>query len=152
MNFIVFLNAQAGELEKILSGTKSMLLKDIDPPLGAAQPISPGDCLYFLRHEADCDLRVKAVVTRVLTFTSHSDESLSRILKEMQARLQLTEDQFNDWSVKEQVMCIEFNSAHKIEAIRVALNKLTFRSAGMPHWIAFDEFNQVTLPGVVFGG
>ena len=31
MNYLVFLDTQAGELEKILSGVKSMVLKEFDP-------------------------------------------------------------------------------------------------------------------------
>ncbi len=49
MNHLVVLDAPAGELEKILSGVKTMLVKEFDPAQTAAQPVSPGDSLYFLR-------------------------------------------------------------------------------------------------------
>jgi len=139
MNYVVFLNAQAGELEKILSGTKSMVLKEFDPACPAGRTVRPGDNLYFLRNRGDCDLRVKATVSRVLSFTNQIDEDFSHILKEMQPRLQMTEDQYNDWSVKGQVLLVEFSSAHKIGMIHVAPNKITDRSG----WIAFDEFSQI---------
>jgi len=140
MNHLVFLDTRAGELEKILSGMKTMLIKEFDPAQTTAHPVRPGDSLYFLRNNDERALRVKATVTRVLFLTNNSDEDLSHTLKEMQPRLQLTEDQYNYWSAKKQVQLVEFRTAHKIEVIQVAPNKVRDRS----HWIAFEEFSVIT--------
>ena len=134
MNHLVFLDTRAGELEKILSGTKSMIVKELEPARSAGH-VNPGDSLYFLRNKDDCAVRVKATVIRVLPFTNDLDEELSHILKEMQPRLQLTEDQYNYWSIKQQVMLVEFDCAHKISVIRIAPDKISDRS----DWIAFED-------------
>ena len=140
MNHLVFLNTWAGELEKILSGVKTMLVKEFDPMQTAAYPINPGDSLYFLRNKDDCALRVKATVVRVLSLSNSSDENLSHTLKEMQSRLQLTEDQYNYWSAKTQVQLVEFDCAQKMDLIQVSAPKVPDRS----DWIAFDKFNRIT--------
>lgn len=140
MNYLVFLDASAGELEKILSGVKTMLLKEFDPAQTPAHPMIPGDSLYFLRDKDDCALRVKATVIDVLLFTKNTDEDLSQLLKEMQPRLQLTETQFNHWSAKGQVLLVEFESAQKISVIRVAAPEVADRS----DWIAFEAFSVLT--------
>ena len=140
MNYLVFLDPCAGELEKILSGLKCMLVKEISPAGLPALPMEPGDSLYFLRKKEECVLRVKATVVRVLFFTNCMNEDLSQNLKELQPRLQLTEDQYNYWSTKEQLMSVEFDCAHKIEAIHVSSHKISNRSG----WIAFKEFAEIT--------
>ena len=140
MNHLVFLDAQAGELEKILSGVKTMLVKEFDPARSAGQTASPGDSLYFLRNKNDCAVRVQATVVRVLYLTNSMDQDLAHTLKEMQPRLQLTEDQYNHWSAKQQVLLVEFGSANKIGAIHVAPNKIADRS----DWIAFEDFRFFT--------
>ena len=140
MNHLVFLDTRAGELEKILSGTKTMLIKEFDPAQTSGHPVSPGDSLYFLRNNDERALRVKATVTRVLSITNNSDQDLSHSLKEMQPRLQLTEDQYNDWSVRKQLLLVEFESAHKIGAIHVAPARIADRS----DWIAFEELSPIT--------
>jgi hypothetical protein len=61
-------------------------------------------------------------------------------LKALQPRLQLTEDQYNDWSAKQRVLLVEFGSAQKIAVIQIASQKITDRSS----WIAFEEFSLVT--------
>ncbi len=140
MNHLVFLDTRAGELEKILSGIKCMVVKEFDPARSASQAVRPGDNLYFLRNKDECTLRVKATVVRVLYLTSCSDKDLSQTLKEMQPRLQFTEDQYNHWSAKQQVVLVEFESAHKVSAIHIAPNRI----ADASDWIAFEEFNPTT--------
>jgi hypothetical protein len=140
MKYLIFLDTRAGELEKILSGVKCMLVKEFDPARSSRQPVSPGDTLYFLREKDDCSLRVKASVVRVFTVINAPDEDLTHTLKEFQPRLQLTEDQYNYWSAKEQVQLVEFDFAQKMNLIQVAAHKVADRS----DWIAFEEFNRIT--------
>ncbi len=136
MNYLVSLNAQAGELEKILSGVKTMLVREFDP----AQPVKPGDSLYFLRDKADCALRVKATVVRVLSLANRPNEELPRALKEMQPRLQLTEAQYNHWSAQQQALLVEFGSAHKIGVTPLAPDTVADR----PGWLAFEALDLIT--------
>jgi hypothetical protein len=140
MNHLVFLDTNAGELEKILSGVKTMVVKEFEPARDTDQAISPGDSLYFPRSKDECELRVKATVCRVLYITNLIDNDLSHTLKEMQPRLQLTEDQYNYWSAKQQVLLVEFDCAHKIAVNRVSSNIITDRS----DWIAFEDCSLIT--------
>lgn len=140
MNYLVFLDSRAGELEKILSGVKTMLVKEFDPARTPGRPVQPGDSLYFLRDQEECSVRVKASVVRALFFASCMDEGLSRGLKEMQSRLQLTEDQYNTWSARKNVLLVEFEAAQKIDVIQVSLTKTSDRS----DWIAFENIDWIS--------
>ncbi len=139
MNHLVFLDARAGELEKILSGVKTMLVKEFDPAQAAVHPISPGDSLYFARNKDEWALRVRATVVRVLISANCPEENPSRALKEMQPRLQLTEAQYYYWSAKQHVLLVEFEPARKIDVIQVELNQMTDRT----DWIAFEAFGLI---------
>jgi hypothetical protein len=136
MNHLVFLDARAGELEKILSGVKTMLVKESSSAYSTTYPVNPGDSLYFLRDHDDCVVRVKATIVRVLFIAQHG-EDLIHALKEMQSRLQLTENQYNYWIVKQQVLLVEFDSAHKIDPFQIASHMQQDR----PDWISFDKFS-----------
>ena len=148
MNFLVFVDAQAGELEKILSGIKSMVIKEVDSAKPAAQPVNPGDSLYFLRYPTDSILRVKATVVRLLSCTNPIDGDISQILKEMQPRLQLTEAQYHTWTAKSQVQLVEFADAHKIEGIQLAAHLSKDRS----DWIAFEQLSRIMADKVLLDG
>jgi hypothetical protein len=140
MNHLVFLDTRAGELEKILSGIKSMVVKEFDLTQSVEQLVRPGDSLYFLRNNVDCAVRVKATVVRVLPTEERSDEDTAHILKELQPRLQLTEEQYNYWSAKQRMLLVEFDSAQKITVIHIASKKITDHS----DWIPFEEFSLIT--------
>ena len=139
MNYFVVLDPQAGEFEKIVSGTKRMVLKELDPSRPAGQAVSRGDHLYFLRHGDDCVLRVQATVIRVLRFSNQPGGDLSHFLKEMQTRLALTEDQYSYWSEKRAIFLVEFEAATKIPVIEISREKVKDRS----DWIAFEEFSLI---------
>ena len=136
MNRRVFLDVQAGELEKILSGVKTMLVKEFVP----AHPICQGDSLFFLRDREDCTVRVKAAVAQVLYMGVYLDGDLSQVLKELQHNLHLTEDQYNAWSAKQQVLLVKLDAAQKVDLIHVSPGKTADRS----DWISFATFDEIT--------
>ena len=143
MNYLVFLDAGAGELERILSGIKSMVIKESEPQDTHLQPLMPGDCLYFLRND-EMEIRVKAMIKSVQTVSGESAGDISRQLKEMQPRLQLTEEQFMYWRTKTQVRLVEIEGAQKISLVHLDLDVLK----GHSDWIAFQAFSVLT-PGMV---
>jgi hypothetical protein len=140
MNHLIFLEPRAMELEKILSGVKTMLAKEFKHDRPTEVPVRPGDSLYFLRNKDEYDLRVKATVVRVASLVNGLNDELSHTLKEMQPQLQLTEEQFRFWSTKQQILLVEFDSAHKIDVIHVAKKTITDRS----DWFAFEDFAIIT--------
>ena len=143
MNYLVYLDMGAGELEKILSGVKTMVLKRVDPTLPAEPLVGSGDSLYFLRNNDECVVRVKATVVRVLLSPQEAEEGLSHFLKELQPRLQLTEDQYNYWSEKRQALFVEFKAAQKIPEFRISVGRATERTG----WIRFEEIREIIEEG-----
>jgi hypothetical protein len=139
MNYLVFVGARAGELERILSGVKCMVLKHFDPLRPDIAPVAPGDSLYFLRDNAERDLRVKATVVSVGVVKDSPAQELASTLKELQPKLQLDEFQFNHWSTRQHVWLVEFDSAHKIAVTRVAAEKVADRS----DWMAFEDLSLI---------
>lgn len=133
MNHLVFLDAEARELEKILSGIKSIIISDNDP-LHANQ-VSPGDSLFFLRNNGERTVRVKARVVQAWTVHASPGEDLADCLKGMQTRLQCTEDQYNHWSLKTEAFFVEFENAHKIHVFHVAPDKIKDQN----RWISFED-------------
>ncbi len=117
-----------------------MVIKDLALENPAASPVRPGDSLYFLRDNDDGDVRVKASVVRVSFYTRKLLDDLSQQLKELQPKLQLTEEQYNYWSAKKQVLLVEFEAAQKIGVIHLALDEVKDR----PDWIAFEAFSVFT--------
>jgi hypothetical protein len=139
MNHLVFLNAHARELEAILSGVKTMAIIENDPTQSPVSDVNSGDCLYFMRGQEECVVRVQATVVRVQNLIADAGEDLSHTLKELQPRLHLTEEQYNTWSVKQNLLLVEFKSAQKTSVIQVAPRYGT----DLSKWVAFEDFSQI---------
>ncbi len=136
MNHLIYLNPQSGELEKILSGTKTMILKESGDERSDQDKVNPGDSLFFIRGTHETTLRVKATVINVIYAANQVGSQLESTLKELQSKIQLTEDQFSFWSRRKQVMLVEFLPAHKIEGIEILARKAIDGSG----WISFEDF------------
>ncbi len=147
MNHIVFLDPKTGELEKILSGVKSMLIKELNTESTEPHPVHCGDTLYFLRSDIDDSLRVKAHVVRVYPMTHALEYDLPSLLKEFQMKLQLTSDQFTFWTNQDQVLLVEFKAAQKIDLIRLDKQKITKKS----NWIPFEDPQEIAKEEVPYG-
>jgi hypothetical protein len=143
VNHLVFLDARAGELEKILSGIKTMLVKEFDPNSTPVHPVDHGDSLYFLKDWQDCLVRVKAEVVQTLSCADPREENPSIILKEMQPWLQLTEDQYNFWSVKAYIQLVEFKEGQKIGPIQILPHQVSVRL----NWVPFETFGEIEKSG-----
>ena len=139
MNHLVFLDPRAGELEKILSGVKSMLIRELNPENPTTYPLEAGDSLYFLWSRQETIIRGMASIVRVLPVIAGKAGNISHDLKEMQPRLQLTETQFEYWSSKQNVLLVEFNFAHKIPSIQVSLVRINNQA----DWLVFKELNNI---------
>jgi hypothetical protein len=79
----------------------------------------------------------------VRTVETGQEEDLDRTLKELQPMLQLTEEQYNHWSVKKGMILIEFGRAQKISPIHIAEGNFPNRS----NWIAFKDLYLITEQG-----
>jgi hypothetical protein len=140
MNYLVFLNAQASELEKILSGTKSMVVREVVPTHADVRLVAPGDSLYFLRNKDDCNVQVKATVTSVLPIMMNIYEDNVHLLNELQPKLQLTEEQYNRWTNIKHAQLVEFVNAHKIGPFHISVSLPNGRS----EWVAFEGCDLLT--------
>jgi hypothetical protein len=147
MNHIVFLDPKTGELEKILSGVKSMLIKELETDLTKPDPVQFGDSLYFLRDDIDDSLRVKATVTNVYPILCDPENDLPSLLKELQAKLQLTVEQFSIWTEQDQMLLVEFNAAQKIDPISLDKRKIAKKS----DWIPFEDPREIAKEEVPYG-
>lgn len=135
MSHIVFVDTLAGELEKILSGVKCMVVGEHQPSQSPENKIKPGDSLFFLRDNlfflrdnGERTVRVQATIVWARLIEESEGEDLSRHLKELQTRLHLTEDQFKYWSTRKQVFLINFKDAHKIPAFEIAPEMISQRT------------------------
>jgi hypothetical protein len=139
MDHIVFLDSGARELENLVNGNKSMIIRG-----GAGRKIphgrvSEGDVLYFIINNGEGRVRAKGVVSSVLnTERLTVEESFETIIKN-QDKLQLPDKQFEKIAGKSFLVLIGIDDIEEIKPFRI--DKSGFANVG--NWIPVGKIETI---------
>jgi hypothetical protein len=141
MDHVVYLDAQAKELENLLAGKKTMIIRGAAGRKLPHGRVDAGDVLYFINNNAEGLVRAKAKVKSA----SHSEkmtEAESRALVEKnQPKLSLTEKQMKRWAGKRYIVLVEV--ADVKEVLPFAIDKSNY--GNMDDWLPIGKIASVTL-------
>ena len=115
MDYIVYVDAMAGDIERILDRSKTMLAAGTSPRDSFFDRMQEGDCLYLTPDSISGKVELKAVVKNVIR-TGKIDRSEARQwLNQYQPRLQLTQRQWKKLERSKSLSFIEVDSVERID-------------------------------------
>jgi hypothetical protein len=139
MDHVVYLDARANELEKLLDNRKSMIIRGA---MGRKLPygrVNVDDVLYFINNNAEGVIRAKGVVSSVINSEKMGKEESVALLEKYQNKLQLTDKQFQRWGGKRYIVLIEVTNIQKIESF--TFNKSKYRT--MDDWLIVEKIENI---------
>jgi hypothetical protein len=119
MDHIVCLDEGARELESLISGTKSMILRAHDEQILSLGQISVGDNLYFLEGPLQTEIRVRGVVSYVYISNRLTVEESYKTIIENQDKLQLPDNQFYDVAGKQYIVLVGVSDITRTDPVIV---------------------------------
>ena len=124
-------------LDKILAGTKSMVIRGAAGRKIPHSRVFEGERVYFME-KGSALISVTATVKAVQNFVKLTDDEITKILEENQSKLNLSEKQKVRWHKK--CLClVEFENVTRIEA-------LNFEHQGnMDDWLIIDRIEDVVV-------
>lgn len=124
-------------LDKILSGTKTMMVRDAAGRKIPYSRVFAGERLYFMEN-GTAKISATASVTSVQNYVKLIDAEISQILEEHQSKLGLTEKEKTRWNKK--CLClVEFENVQPIEP-------LDFDHQGnMDDWLIIEKIEDVVM-------
>jgi hypothetical protein len=141
MDHVVYLDAKAGELSKISSGEKTMIIRGA---AGRKMPygrVECGDVLYLLENDGSGRVRAKAVVSSVMNSEKMTKDESNSLVSENQDQLRLTTAQSKRWAGKRYLVLIEFESVDELEPFRVDKSEY----GNMDDWLPVGEIETVKI-------
>jgi hypothetical protein len=144
MHHVVYTDAKAKELEKILSGSKGMIVRGA---AGRKMPhgrVQPGDRLYFIRNSGEGLVRAAASVTAVINSDALSSEESAQMIQDRQDALQLDAAQVKRWAGKRYLVLIAFDSVEPLEPFEIDRSEY----ANMDDWLPVGEIDRVRAAAV----
>lgn len=113
MAHLVYCDDKSKELNKIIDGTKSMIIRGAASRKIPHSRVFKDEILYFME-KGTKKITAKAVVKEVQNFVKLSDEEITKTIETNNDKLQLTDKQKERWHKK--CLClIEFTNVEKIK-------------------------------------
>lgn len=137
MVHLIYCDDKEKVLEKILSGTKTMIVRGAAGRKIPHSRVFEGETVYFMK-KGSKKISAKATVKDVANYVKLSDEEITQKLEENQNKLDLTEKQKTRWHKK----CLCFVEFENIEE----MNPLEFDHQGnMDDWLIIEKIEDVVL-------
>jgi hypothetical protein len=141
MDHIVYVDTKAKELEKLLEGTKRMIIRGAAGRKLPHGRVNSGDVLYLIRNNAEGVIKAKATVKNVFNSEKMTKEESTELVSENQDKLQLTAQQEKRWAGKRYLVLIEVEDVSEIKPFSID------RSAygNMDDWLLVEDINKVKI-------
>src|SRR5512135_2522317 len=100
MDHVVYVDTKARELEKLLAGEKTMIVRGATGRKLPYGRVEPGDCLFFMENNGEGLVCARATVNTVSNSEKLSEEQSIALLRRNRSKLKLTPEQTKRWSGK----------------------------------------------------
>jgi hypothetical protein len=143
MDHVVYVDSKAHELEKLLAGKKTMIVRGAAGrklPYGRVQE---NDCVFFIQNKGDGMVRASAVVSHVSNSEKLTEEQSRELLKANQPVLNLTSDQIERWAGKRYLVLIEVKDVCPLEPF--AIDRSAY--GNMDDWLLVENIENVNRTG-----
>lgn len=137
MDHIVYCDSKAKELEKLLRGVKTMILRGAAGRKLPHGRVTEGDVLYLLENDGEGIIRARAEVAGVWNSEKLTPEASKRIIEENASRLRLTAEQEKRWNGKRYLCLVEVGKVTPVEPFTYE------RTASMDDWIMVDDIRSL---------
>lgn len=140
MDHVVYLDAEAKELDNLLSGKKTMIIRGAAGRKVPYGQVKKGDVLYFINNNAEGIIKARAQVSYVINSDKMDKDTSIKLVKNNQNKIQLTEKQFERWAGKRYIVLIEIKNIEEITPFR--FNRDDFKNR-MDDWLTVEKIEIV---------
>jgi hypothetical protein len=141
MDHVVYVDARSKELEKIIDGTKSMIIRGAAGRKLPYGRVNAGDILYFIRNNGEGLVRAKAVVKTVFNSEKMDQDTSIQLVTKNEAVLQLDSRQFKKWAGKRYLVLIKIHSIEEMDTFRIDRSKY----GNMDDWLPVERIGNVMI-------
>lgn len=137
MDHVVYCDTKAKVLEKIVAGTKKMIIRGAAGRKLPYGRVSEGESLYFIQNNGEGLIKAKAVVKSVFDSPKMTTEESRKVVSENQDKLNLTSAQIKRWAGKRYLCLVEISDVKTIEPLKLD------RQGNMDDWITVEKIESV---------
>jgi hypothetical protein len=141
MDHVVYLDAKANELELLLEGKKTMIVRGATGRKMPHGRVDAGDVLYFINNNAEGVVPAMAKVKSVIHSEKMTEEESTQLIDRHQGKLQLTPKQVARWAGKRYLVLVEVSDLEKVPPFRI--DKSGY--GNMDDWLLVEDIEKVRM-------
>jgi len=141
MDHVVYVDAKAKEMERLINGEKTMVIRGAAGRKLPHGRVNPGDVLYFINNNAEGKIKARATVKSVFNSDKMSKEESIAVVEQNQHKLQLTAAQVKRWAGKRYLVLVEVENVVGVEPF--AVDKSNY--GNMDDWLPVGEIDAVKI-------
>jgi hypothetical protein len=141
MDHVVYLDANAQELDLLLSGQKTMIIRGATGRKMPYGRVNQGDILYFINNNSEGLILAKARVESVFNSDKLAEAESIALVEKHQGKLQLSKKQQARWGGKRYLVLIEVGDVQKVEPFQI--DKSDY--GNMDDWLPVQQIETVKL-------
>ncbi len=135
---LVYLNSEAKELEKLINGEKTMIIRGAAGkkcPLGGRAKVN--DIAYFVETGGDMTITHKGVISNVIESEKMTPSESQLFIEHYKSELNLSKKQYERWNGKKFLAVYEISNI--VEIVPFKYN----RESNMDDWVITDDINKI---------
>lgn len=137
MEHLVYCDDKAKELDKIIAGTKTMIVRSAAGRKIPHSRVFENETIYFME-KGTSKITVKANVKAVQNYVKLTEDEINKVFEKNKKQLNLTDKQRTRWHKK--CICItEFNSIEEIKPLDFD------RQGNMDDWLIIEKIEDVLV-------
>jgi hypothetical protein len=121
MDHLVILDTAANEMEDLLKGAKSMIIRGSNVKGIPYGMVSEGDILYFVNNNNPGEVKARGVVSSVYNSYGMTEEESYELIIRNQDKLCLPDVIFYKWAGKRYLVLIELTDIEKVNSFHIDL-------------------------------
>jgi len=141
MDHVVYLDAKAAELAKLICGEKTMVIRGAAGRKLPHGRVDTGDVLYLIENDGSGLVKARCRVKSDFSSEKMTNDESIALVEENQPKLQLTAAQTKRWAGKRYLVLIEVD---QVEALTPkAIDKSDY--GNMDDWLPVGDIDSVTI-------
>lgn len=137
MEHIAYCDAKAKELQNLLNGSKTMLIRGAAGRKLPHGRVAEGEVVYLLENDSSGIIRAQGTVSNALHSDKLAPEESERVIEENMNRLKLTEAEKKRWTGKRYLCLIELKDVQEIKPFSYV------RGKNMDDWITVESVKDI---------
>lgn len=135
MDHVVYVNGKTKELEKLLEGKKTMIIRGAAGRKLPHGRVSKGDTLYFMRNNAEGVVRARAIVCDVISSEKLSEDESRSLVNDNQDKLQLEPSELQRWAGKRFLVLVNVEDVREVTPFQFDKSKF----GNMDDWLPVEN-------------